>query len=202
MKACIYQKQEPVDIPQIETRILEGRAGAALGLRDLRPADALEPAQPAPPAAAAPSAARRCWSSGLGPAGFTLAHHLMNDGHAVVGDRRAQDRAAAAGHLRRRRRAARACRSARSATSSELLRAARRPRHGRLRRRRRVRHHRALGQEFPQARSACCSSGAREFAMYGGVRFGGTLTVDERLRARLRPHRALRRRRAADHHRR
>src|SRR6185369_7447214 len=22
---------------------------------------------------------------GLGPAGFTLAHHLMNDGHAVVG---------------------------------------------------------------------------------------------------------------------
>ena len=35
MKACIYQRQEPVDIPQIETRTLEGRAGAALGLRDL-----------------------------------------------------------------------------------------------------------------------------------------------------------------------
>ena len=35
MKACIYQKQEPVDIPQVETRVAQGRAGAALGLRDL-----------------------------------------------------------------------------------------------------------------------------------------------------------------------
>src|SRR5207302_5052931 len=28
---------------------------------------------------------RRVLIVGLGPAGFTLAHHLMNDGHAVVG---------------------------------------------------------------------------------------------------------------------
>ena len=36
---------------------------------------------------------------GLGPAGFTLAHHLMNDGHTVVARRRAEDRAAAGGRF-------------------------------------------------------------------------------------------------------
>ena len=49
MKACIYQKQEPVDIPQIGNPHAQGRAGASLGLRDLQPADPLEPAGPAPP---------------------------------------------------------------------------------------------------------------------------------------------------------
>ena len=44
-KACIYQKQEPVDIPQVETRTLRDVLDAALGLRDLQPADALEPAR-------------------------------------------------------------------------------------------------------------------------------------------------------------
>ena len=34
MKACIYQKQEPVDIPQAETVHPQGRARPALGLRD------------------------------------------------------------------------------------------------------------------------------------------------------------------------
>ncbi len=52
MKACIYQKQEPVDIPQAETQRPEGCAGAALGFRDLRAADALESAGHPPPAAA------------------------------------------------------------------------------------------------------------------------------------------------------
>ena len=35
MKACIYQTQEPVDIPQAETQHSEGCAGAAMGIRDL-----------------------------------------------------------------------------------------------------------------------------------------------------------------------
>ena len=42
-----------------------------------------------------PDSGRKVLVVGLGPAGFTLAHHLMNDGHTVVGDRRAEDRAAA-----------------------------------------------------------------------------------------------------------
>ena len=45
MKACIYQKQEPVNIPQIETGVLTDVLEHAVGRRDLRPADALEPAQ-------------------------------------------------------------------------------------------------------------------------------------------------------------
>ena len=45
MKACIFQKQEPVNIPQIETGVLTDVLQPALGLRDLRPADALESAQ-------------------------------------------------------------------------------------------------------------------------------------------------------------
>ena len=44
----------------------EGRAGAALGLRDLLAADALESAQPAPPAAARARRASACWSSAWG----------------------------------------------------------------------------------------------------------------------------------------
>ena len=39
---------------------------------------------------------------GLGPAGYTLAHYLLNEGFGVVGDRRPEDRAAAAGADRRR----------------------------------------------------------------------------------------------------
>jgi len=34
MKACIYQKQEPVDIPQAETRTLK-TCSSCLGIRDL-----------------------------------------------------------------------------------------------------------------------------------------------------------------------
>ncbi|MDW8468807.1 MAG: hypothetical protein RML56_07345 [Burkholderiales bacterium] len=37
-----------------------------------------------------------------------------------------------------------------------------------------------------------------QFAMFGGVRFGGTLTLEDAWSARLRPRRAVRRRRPAD----
>ena len=61
------------------------RAGAALGRRDLRPADALESALPPPGPSPCPTTARRSWSSGSGPAGYTLAHYLVNEGFGVVG---------------------------------------------------------------------------------------------------------------------
>jgi hypothetical protein len=84
MKACIYQKQEPVDIPQAETRTLKDVLALPWGFEIYSPADALEPAQPAPPGAA-PRQRTKVLVVGMGPAGFTLAHHLMNDGHTVVG---------------------------------------------------------------------------------------------------------------------
>ena len=83
MKACIYQKQEPVDIPQAETRILKDVLGLPWGfeiyalLSRWNPLDLRRPL-PRPPSG------RKVLIVGLGPAGFTLAHHLMNDGHAVV----------------------------------------------------------------------------------------------------------------------
>jgi NADPH-dependent glutamate synthase beta subunit-like oxidoreductase/NAD(P)H-flavin reductase len=84
MKACIYQKQDPVDIPQAETRTLKDVLELPWGFEiyslltrwnpfDLR--------RPYPKAATG----KRILVVGLGPAGFTVAHHLMNDGHTVVG---------------------------------------------------------------------------------------------------------------------
>ncbi len=84
MKACIYQKQEPVDIPQIETRTLKDVLGLPWGFEIyslLTRWNPLNLRRPLP----RPSTGRTVLVVGLGPAGFNLAHHLMNDGHAVVG---------------------------------------------------------------------------------------------------------------------
>jgi NADPH-dependent glutamate synthase beta subunit-like oxidoreductase/NAD(P)H-flavin reductase len=83
MKACIYQKQQPVDIPQAETAILRDVLALPWGfeiyalLARWNPLDIRRPL-PRPPSG------RSVLVVGLGPAGFTLAHHLLNDGHAVV----------------------------------------------------------------------------------------------------------------------
>jgi NADPH-dependent glutamate synthase beta subunit-like oxidoreductase/NAD(P)H-flavin reductase len=84
MKACIYQKQEPVDIPQIETRTLKDVLGLPWGFEIyslLTRWNPLDLRRPVP----RPATGRTVLVVGLGPAGFNLAHHLMNDGHAVVG---------------------------------------------------------------------------------------------------------------------
>jgi NADPH-dependent glutamate synthase beta subunit-like oxidoreductase/NAD(P)H-flavin reductase len=84
MKACIYQKQEPVDIPQIETRTLKDVLGLPWGFEIyslLTRWNPLNLRRPLPRVATG----RTVLVVGLGPAGFNLAHHLMNDGHAVVG---------------------------------------------------------------------------------------------------------------------
>ncbi|HEY4168115.1 MAG TPA: FAD-dependent oxidoreductase [Reyranella sp.] len=84
MKACIYQKQEPVDIPQIETRTLKDVLALPWGFEIyslLTRWNPLNLRRPIPRAATG----RTVLVVGLGPAGFNLAHHLMNDGHAVVG---------------------------------------------------------------------------------------------------------------------
>ena len=84
MKACIYQKQEPVDIPQIETRTLKDVLGLTWGFEIyslLTRWNPLNLRRPIP----RPATGRTVLVVGLGPAGFNLAHHLMNDGHTVVG---------------------------------------------------------------------------------------------------------------------
>jgi len=83
MKSCIYQKQEPVDIPQAETRTLKDVLELPWGFEVyslLTRWNPLNFERPYPREATG----RKVLIVGLGPAGFTLAHHLMNDGHAVV----------------------------------------------------------------------------------------------------------------------
>ena len=83
MKSCIYQKQEPVDIPQAETRTLKDVLELPWGfeiyslLTRWNPFDLRRPYP-------REATGKRVLVVGLGPAGFTVAHHLMNDGHTVV----------------------------------------------------------------------------------------------------------------------
>lgn len=82
MKSCIYQKQEPVDIPQAETRTLKDVLALPWGFEIYSLFTRWNPlnfARPLPKA----GTGKRVLVAGLGPAGFTLAHHLMNDGHEV-----------------------------------------------------------------------------------------------------------------------
>ena len=84
MKACIYQKQEPVDIPQAETRTLKDVLALPWGFEIYSLLTRWNPLNLRTPYAKAPSG-KRVLVIGMGPAGFTLAHFLMNEGHTVVG---------------------------------------------------------------------------------------------------------------------
>jgi len=84
MKSCIYQKQEPVDIPQAETRTLKDVLELPWGFEIyslLTRWNPLDLRHPYPK----PASGARVLVVGMGPAGFTLSHHLMNEGHRVVG---------------------------------------------------------------------------------------------------------------------
>jgi len=84
MKACIYQKQTPVDIPQAETRTLKDVLELPWGFEIyslLTRWNPLNLRRPLP----RPDSGYRVLVAGMGPAGFTLAHHLLQEGHGVVG---------------------------------------------------------------------------------------------------------------------
>ena len=83
MKACIFQKQDPVDIPQAETRTVRDVLELPWGFEIyslLTRWNPLNLRRPLP----LPDTGRKVLVVGLGPAGYTLAHHLLNDGHTVV----------------------------------------------------------------------------------------------------------------------
>ena len=84
MKSCIFQKQQPVDIPQVETRVLKDVLELPLGYEIYALLTRWNPLNLHRPIPKPPSG-HTVLVVGLGPAGFTLAHHLINDGHAVVG---------------------------------------------------------------------------------------------------------------------
>ena len=84
MKACIYQKQEPVDIPQIETRVLVDVLALPWGVEVYDLLARWNPLRRAQHVMK-PWNGRRVLVAGMGPAGFTMAHHLTMEGCAVVG---------------------------------------------------------------------------------------------------------------------
>ena len=84
MKSCIYQKQAPVDIPQAETRTLKDVLELPYGFEIYSLLTRWNPLNLRRPLPAAPTG-YRVLVAGMGPAGFGLAHNLLNDGHTVVG---------------------------------------------------------------------------------------------------------------------
>jgi len=83
MKACIYQKQDPVDIPQAETRILKDVLGLPWGFEIYSLLTRWNPLNLRNPVAK-PASGRKLLVAGLGPAGIALTHYMLNEGHTVV----------------------------------------------------------------------------------------------------------------------
>ena len=83
MKGCIYQLQEPVNIPQVETETLEQVLQLPYGfeiyslLTRWNPLNVKRPLQQE-------ESGYKVLVVGQGPAGFNLAYHLTQEGHFVV----------------------------------------------------------------------------------------------------------------------
>ena len=83
MKGCIFQKQEPVNIPLAETASLTDVLELPYGfeiynlLTRWNPLNAKRPYQ-------LPYNGKNILVVGLGPAGYTLAHYLLNEGFGVI----------------------------------------------------------------------------------------------------------------------
>ena len=84
MKGCIYQKTEPVNIPQIETNVLTDVLELPWGFEIYGLLTRWNPLNVRRPHAL-PHNGRKVMVVGMGPAGYTLAHYLLNEGFGVVG---------------------------------------------------------------------------------------------------------------------
>ncbi|MBC7795630.1 MAG: FAD-dependent oxidoreductase, partial [Pyrinomonadaceae bacterium] len=84
MKACIFQKQEPVNIPQAETSALTDVLEMPLGFEIYALLSRWNPLNAKRPFAL-PYNGKDVLVVGLGPAGYTLAHYLINEGFGVIG---------------------------------------------------------------------------------------------------------------------
>jgi NADPH-dependent glutamate synthase beta subunit-like oxidoreductase/NAD(P)H-flavin reductase len=83
MKGCIYQKQNPVDIPQIETGVLTDVLRLPWGVEIYGLLTRWNPLNVRRPYAL-PYNGRNVLVVGLGPAGYTLSHYLVNEGFGVI----------------------------------------------------------------------------------------------------------------------
>jgi NADPH-dependent glutamate synthase beta subunit-like oxidoreductase/NAD(P)H-flavin reductase len=84
MKGCIFQKQDPVNIPQTETGIIKDVLGLPYGFEIYSLLTRFNPLHHQRPYAL-PYHGTDMLVVGLGPAGYTLVHYLSNEGFGVVG---------------------------------------------------------------------------------------------------------------------
>jgi NADPH-dependent glutamate synthase beta subunit-like oxidoreductase/NAD(P)H-flavin reductase len=84
MKSCIFQKQDPVNIPQIETGILTDVLQLPYGFEIVSLLTRWNPLNARRPYPLRYNG-KNVLVVGMGPAGYTLAHHLLNEGFGVVG---------------------------------------------------------------------------------------------------------------------
>lgn len=84
MKGCIYQKQDPVNIPEVETRILTDVLSLPWGVEIYDLLTRWNPLRQ-DQYLMKPYNGTKVLVMGMGPAGFTMAHHLLMEGFAVVG---------------------------------------------------------------------------------------------------------------------
>jgi NADPH-dependent glutamate synthase beta subunit-like oxidoreductase len=83
-KACIFQKQTPVDVPSIETHILKNVLTLPWGFEIYSLLTRWNPLNFAQPLPKLPTP-YTVLVAGMGPSGFTLAHYLLRQGHHVLG---------------------------------------------------------------------------------------------------------------------
>ena len=83
MRSCIFQKQDPVNIPQIETGVLTDVLFIPWGFEIYSLLTRWNPLNVRRPMAL-PYNGKNVLVVGLGPAGYTLAHYLANEGFGVV----------------------------------------------------------------------------------------------------------------------
>jgi NADPH-dependent glutamate synthase beta subunit-like oxidoreductase/NAD(P)H-flavin reductase len=84
MKACIYQKQTPVNIPQTETKVLTDVLKLPWGVEIYELLTKWNPLRKEQYLTKEYNG-KKILIAGMGPAGFTLSHHLLQEGYAVVG---------------------------------------------------------------------------------------------------------------------
>ncbi|MCQ8102911.1 pyridine nucleotide-disulfide oxidoreductase [Methylomonas sp. SURF-2] len=84
MRGCIYQKTESVNIPQIETNVLTDVLFMPWGFEIYSLLTRWNPLN-VKRSTALPYNGKNVLVAGMGPAGYTLAHYLLNEGFGVVG---------------------------------------------------------------------------------------------------------------------
>ena len=84
MKSCIFQKQDPVNVPGLETQILDDVLTLPYGVEIYSLLTRWNPLKLRSPYPNRPTG-YNVLVVGLGPAGFSLAHELLQSGHSVTG---------------------------------------------------------------------------------------------------------------------